>query len=140
VHHLAVATAELDVTAAHAMGLGASDYLALKHLLVADEPYGPAELGRVLGMTSGAATGLVDRLERAGHVRRGGHPRDRRRQIVTATASATRQLTDVLGPLVADLDRLAAALPDDQQRLVTDTLARIAALHHRHARPPAPGP
>jgi hypothetical protein len=49
-------------------------------------------------------------------------------------------VTDVLAPLAADLGRLAAALPeDDQQRLITDTLARIAALHHCHAHPTAPG-
>src|SRR5687767_7295936 len=85
VHHLAVAATEVDVATAHAMGVGASDFLALKYLTASTEPCGPVELGRILGMTSGAATGLVDRLERAGHVRRTPHSKDRRRQLIQVT-------------------------------------------------------
>jgi DNA-binding MarR family transcriptional regulator len=134
VHHLAVAATEVDVATAHAMGLGASDYLALKYLTATDEPCGPVELGRVLGMTSGAATGLVDRLEQAGHVRRTPHPRDRRRQLVQITAETQRQLVRRLQPLATSIDRTAAAFTAEQQRLVADTLTQIAELHLRHAR------
>lgn len=80
VHHLAVAVAEFDASVARRLGLSAGDYLALKHLLAAAgpvefaDPPGPVELGRLLGLSSGAATGLVDRLERAGYARREPHP------------------------------------------------------------------
>jgi DNA-binding MarR family transcriptional regulator len=134
VHHLAVAVTEVDVATAHSMKLGASDYLALKYLTATSEPCGPVELGRILGMTSGAATGLIDRLERAGHVRRTPHPSDRRRQVIHVTAQAQQQLIHSLLPLATGLDRTAAALTGDQQRLVADTLTHIAALHRRHAR------
>jgi DNA-binding MarR family transcriptional regulator len=134
VHHLAVAATEVDVATAQAMGVGASDFLALKYLTASTEPCGPVELGRVLGMTSGAATGLVDRLERAGHVRRTPHPGDRRRQLIQVTAETQQHLVDTLQPLATGIDRTAAALTADQQRLVADTLAHIAELHRRHAR------
>jgi DNA-binding MarR family transcriptional regulator len=132
-HHLAAATGEVDAAIAHRMGLSASDFLALKHLTVASQPLGPVELGRMLGITSGAATGLVDRLQRAGYARREAHPRDRRRQVVTVTARAEQRMLHELRPLAADVDRAAAELTDDERRMVTDVLVRLAALHRRNA-------
>ncbi|MDG4823402.1 MarR family transcriptional regulator [Asanoa sp. WMMD1127] len=136
VHHLAVAIAELDTAIARRMGLTSGDYLALKHLATAAPPIGPVELGRLLGITSGAATGLVDRLERAGYVRRGPHPDDRRRQVVSTTAKAEGGMLRELRPLADDIDRVAADLDAEQRRLVTDVLARLTETHRDHARHP----
>jgi hypothetical protein len=47
---------------------------------------GPATAGwlaEMTGLTTGAVTGMIDRLERAGYVRREPDPHDRRRVIVT---------------------------------------------------------
>jgi DNA-binding MarR family transcriptional regulator len=133
-HHLAVAAAEMDTAVARRMGLPAGDYLALKHLAVSEQPLGPVELGRMLGITSGAATGLVDRLERAGHADRQPHPSDRRRQTVTVTLRTRQRLVRELQPLADDIERLAAALEPEQRRLVAETLDRLAALHRSHSR------
>ncbi|XVV17126.1 MarR family winged helix-turn-helix transcriptional regulator [Actinoplanes sp. CA-131856] len=132
VHHLATAAAEVDAATARRMGLSAGDFLALKHLMVAGEPIGPVELGRLLGLTSGAATGLVDRLERAGWVARAPHPGDRRRQILTATPRAAGALLAELRPLADDIAGLAAALPVEERHLVTGILHDLARLHRRH--------
>lgn len=133
-HHLAVAVAEMDAAIARRLHLSAVDYLALKHVAAATEPFGPAELGRLLGMTSGAATGLVDRLEQAGHLRREPHPDDRRRKILTITAGAENALGDALRPLVEDIDRFDVDVEPGQRDLVIDALVRLAGLHRRHAR------
>lgn len=133
-HHLAAATAELDATIARRLGLSAGDYLALKHLVVAESPLGPVELSRLLGITSGAASGLVDRLEGAGFVRREPHRLDRRRQVVTATERARMCLVDELQPLTGEIDHVAAALTPDQLRAVTAALLHLADAHRRHAR------
>lgn len=134
VHHLAVAAAEADVATARRMRLSAGDYLALKHLMIADGPVGPVELGRLLGLTSGAATGLVDRLQRAGWVRREPHPDDRRRQTLTTTDRARETLLRELRPLAEDIDSAAAGLSPQQRRLVTDALLDLARRHRRYAR------
>ncbi|WP_328459506.1 MarR family transcriptional regulator [Actinoplanes sp. NBC_00393] len=134
VHHLAAAAAEVDAAIARRMRLSSGDFLALKHLVVAEEPVGPVELGRLLGLTSGAATGLVDRLQRAGWARRDPHPDDRRRQTITATPHARETLQRELEPLAEEIEQAAAGLSADQQRLVTDTLQGLARLHRRHAR------
>ena len=42
----------------------------------------PGELAKVTGLTTGAVTGVLDRLEEAGYVRREHDPEDRRRIII----------------------------------------------------------
>ncbi|CAL9321694.1 MULTISPECIES: MarR family winged helix-turn-helix transcriptional regulator [Streptomyces] len=59
-------------------GLHATDVHALAAILDADEPMTPGRLREHLGLTSGAVTACVDRLERAGHVRRVRESADRR--------------------------------------------------------------
>lgn len=133
-HELAAAGAELDAAIARRMGLTAGDYLALKHLAVSSEPLGPVELGRMLGISSGAATGLVDRLEQAGYARRSPHRHDRRRQIVSTTTRAQQHMLQELQPLAEEIDRTTAHLTADQRRFMADILTDLAATHRKHAR------
>jgi DNA-binding MarR family transcriptional regulator len=63
------------------VGLNSTDFASLCLLLL----HGPAPAGRLAeltGLTTGAVTGLVDRLEHAGLVRREVDPGDRRKVIV----------------------------------------------------------
>jgi len=65
------------------VGLNSNDLASLCLLLL----HGPAPAGRLAeltGLTTGAVTGLVDRLERGGFVRRELDPDDRRKVIVVA--------------------------------------------------------
>src|SRR5215469_6359818 len=51
------------------------------------DQHGPSTAGRIAdlsGFTTGAITGIVDRLERGGYVRRRPHPSDRRSVIIDA--------------------------------------------------------
>ncbi|MFJ6388296.1 MarR family winged helix-turn-helix transcriptional regulator [Streptomyces sp. NPDC091972] len=59
-------------------GLHATDIQALAAIMDAEEPMTPGGLRRHLGLTSGAVTACVDRLERAGHIRRVRESADRR--------------------------------------------------------------
>lgn len=63
-------------------GLRGSEVDALVSIRLAEvdgEPLTPGDLASVLLLTTGAVTGLVDRLARSGHVRREPDGRDRRR-------------------------------------------------------------
>jgi DNA-binding MarR family transcriptional regulator len=95
--------------AAH-LGLTHADFDAVQYLAEA----GPVPAGRIaeaMGITSGAVTGLVDRLERAGWVERARHEVDRR-QVVVQISAARRDVLDadrtlrerLLGEAVTDLD------------------------------------
>ncbi|MET8948490.1 helix-turn-helix domain-containing protein [Streptomyces sp. NPDC004542] len=59
-------------------GLHPTDVQALAAILDSDEPMTPGRLREHLGLTSGAVTACVDRLERAGHIRRVRESADRR--------------------------------------------------------------
>lgn len=59
-------------------GLHATDIQALGAILDAPSPLTPGKLGQHLGITSGSVTACLDRLEKAGHVRRVRDSADRR--------------------------------------------------------------
>jgi len=69
-----------EAVAAH-LGMGAAEWKCLGLL----DQHGASTAGRLAelsGFTTGAITGIVDRLERSGYVRRQPHPSDRRSVIV----------------------------------------------------------
>lgn len=59
-------------------GLHATDVQALAAILDSDTPLTPGRLREHLGLTSGAVTACLDRLESAGHIRRSRDSTDRR--------------------------------------------------------------
>jgi DNA-binding MarR family transcriptional regulator len=64
------------------------------------------ELSRDLGITIGAASKFVDRLERDGLAQRAPHPDDRRSSLVTLTQTGERARSEGEGALARSLDRL----------------------------------
>jgi len=68
-------------TAAQTLGLGITETQALSYLAIHGDR-GQNQLADDLGITSSAATALVDRLERRGVAERYAHPSDRRRTLV----------------------------------------------------------
>ncbi len=129
---LQLAEHELEAAMARDVGLGETDWQALGELF-GSTPLGPTELGRRVGLGSAAATALVDRLERAGHVERRPHPHDRRRQVLAPTAHAEEELFRLLRPLVRSVDELAAALDERERAAVAQFLAGVAELYRRYA-------
>jgi DNA-binding MarR family transcriptional regulator len=70
-----------NLLAAEALGLAPADLVCMC-LLQLHGRATPGWLAKMTGLSSGAVTGVVDRLERAGYVTRARDPRDRRRVIV----------------------------------------------------------
>lgn len=73
----------LDVLAAR-LGITATDIRALFFIGTADD-ITPKRVAEHLGLTTGAMTSLVDRIERIGLVERRPHPTDRRSLLLHAT-------------------------------------------------------
>jgi DNA-binding MarR family transcriptional regulator len=94
-------------------GLGDTDVNAVLFLLassVEKHIVTPKDLSAHLGMSTAAASGLVDRLERAGYVRRESHPSDRRGITVVLTDDGRRQAGETIGRVYSRLLDVAAAL------------------------------
>ena len=108
---------------AHRSGLTHSELVALEHLIRG--PIGPAEVARLLGVTTAAATGIVDRLEARGHVERRPHGTDRRRTELVITESAREDVLSQLLPMFRALAALDADL-DEEERQVVDRYLRRA--------------
>ena len=70
-----------NLLASEALGLAPADLVAMC-LLQLHGPATPGRLAEMTGLSTGAVTGMVDRLERAGYVTRARDPHDRRRVIV----------------------------------------------------------
>jgi DNA-binding MarR family transcriptional regulator len=109
--------------AAAQLGIGSTDLDCL--LLLLD--FGPASAGQladVLGLTTGAVTGVVDRLVGAGFAVRENDPSDRRRVIVQAVADQAGRVDDVFEPVLAGLGRTLEPLAEPD-------LARLFDFEHR---------
>jgi DNA-binding MarR family transcriptional regulator len=72
------------------------------------------ELAKEAGLTSGAVTAIIDRLELAGLIRRRFDPADRRKVIVELTAEAERLSTEVFGPIERIVRRYLERLSDSE--------------------------
>ena len=78
---------------AERVGLGASDGQFMT-LLELHGPLTPGHLAELSGLTTGTVTGVIDRLERAGFVRRDRAPDDRRKVIVSPNPDQIGQTMD----------------------------------------------
>ncbi|KOG61061.1 MarR family winged helix-turn-helix transcriptional regulator [Streptomyces sp. NRRL WC-3725] len=89
-----------------------TDVQALAAILDATEPMTPGRLRAVLGLTSGAVTACIDRLERAGHVRRVREDTDRRVVHLRYAADARAATRTHFRPLAEALRRAGAAFDE----------------------------
>ena len=85
------------------------------------------------GLSTGAVTTVLDRLERAGLARRASDPADRRRVLVELTDEARATLGELYEPLLRALAEQRAALSTDEAAVVRDFLREARRLNERHA-------
>src|SRR5215510_7146120 len=101
-------------------------------------PITAGEIGVHLGLSSGAVTGLVDRLERSGWVRRERDPEDRRRVVVhLAPHDHGANLWRVYQPLAEAIEAYRDQLDDRELRVIVEFLEfanNTMAEATRHAR------
>jgi len=115
----------LSSAVAERVGLSSSDLECLDFIAMAGaKALTPGELARASGLTSGAVTGLVDRLETAGLVRREADPADRRKVRVVAVEERVRQVGAYYERLAARIEALWATFGEEQLRTVLDFTRR----------------
>jgi DNA-binding MarR family transcriptional regulator len=123
----------LDQAAADQYGLNRTDMRALD-IVGRAGPLTPTDLARLLGFTTGGVTTVLDRLERAGYVRRRADATDRRRLVVETTAATTNRDQEVFGDLIRQTGELVAAYTEDQLAVIDDFLTRARQLTAAYAR------
>jgi DNA-binding MarR family transcriptional regulator len=95
------AVQRFDELAAERMNLHVTDVQILG-FLANEEPLATGQLAEAAGLSPGAATTAVDRLENAGYVQRVRSDEDRRRVLVQLTPKARKINEQIWGPLVAE--------------------------------------
>lgn len=96
----------LDQAAADKVGVSRNDLRALN--LLERGPVAPGVMARSLGLTSGATTTLIDRIERKGLVRRKPDPNDRRGLLVEPTEKMFAELAPLYRGVAEELRALAS--------------------------------
>lgn len=110
------------------LGVGAIEMMALAHLFM-EGPRTPGELGRRLQITSASVTELVDRLERAGSVRRAPHATDRRKVLVELTDHARERVSRSFDRYAGATTDCVAGLDDGERAVVLRFLTSVAAAY-----------
>ena len=110
---------------AQRVGLGASDSQLIS-LLNLHGPLTPGRLAELTGLTTGTVTGVIDRLERAGYVRRERDSTDRRKVLVTPVPEAMATLGEHYRHHGEQLDAVLSTRDEAQLRVIADFLADLA--------------
>ena len=91
------------------------------------------ELAKATGLTTASITGVIDRLEEAGFVRRERDPHDRRRVVVRLSLDkAVSEVASVFAPMLRDWRAMAARYSDDELRLIVDFYGRVEQVFRKH--------
>jgi DNA-binding MarR family transcriptional regulator len=94
-----------DQAVAERVGLSRADLRCLDlvlELTVAGTPATPRRLAEVAGLTPSTITSVLDRLERAGYVRRIREQADRRQVLLQLTAKFAAVAEEIFGPVAAE--------------------------------------
>lgn len=121
VRRLATEIDSLDERAAARFGVVRTDLRCLD-VLTSRGPLRPSDLAAAVRLTSGGLSIALDRLERAGYVRRTRHPTDRRGVIVEATELAHRVDEEIFGEIEAAMRRLLARYDGVRLSIIRDFL------------------
>ncbi|WP_030714749.1 MarR family winged helix-turn-helix transcriptional regulator [Streptomyces sp. NRRL F-2580] len=112
---------------AQRLGLNVTDLTCLGHILGAgDTPLAAGDLAELVDLTTGAVTGVLNRLERAGYARRRPDPTDRRRVRVVAEPEAAARVVAVYQPFYDRLGALFADYTPDEVAVIADWFERAA--------------
>jgi DNA-binding MarR family transcriptional regulator len=111
--------------AAERLGLNSTDLECLG--LITSEPATAGELAQATGLTTGAITGVIDRLERAGYARREHDKADRRKVRVRALPAALQKAAPIFEPMRRASAEVLARYSDDDLALILDFLTRAQA-------------
>ncbi len=112
------------------MQLGTTDMRALHYLIVSsnrDIVATPGAIAQHLGISSASTTKLLDRLEKAGHIIRSPHPRDRRALIISITPETRRAAMETVGRQQAKRFYSAARLTREERDVVIRFLQDMTA-------------
>jgi DNA-binding MarR family transcriptional regulator len=129
---LALTLTGLGSALAARLNLNRNDLRALD-ILIEQRGMTAGQLASQLKLTTGAITGVIDRLELAGHAVRMHDDEDRRKVVVRATRKAIESRDEALGPMRVDLSQLLNGYSEDELEAIQSFLEKAGRLLAQHS-------
>lgn len=104
-------------TVANVAGIANSD-MECMDILMLEGRVTAGRLAEVTGLTTGAITGVIDRLEKAGYVRRERDESDRRKVFISVIGEKVAEIGKFYVPMQEAMLRLWNSYSDDELRLL----------------------
>src|SRR6476659_3853789 len=102
---------------ANSVGISSSDLECLDFLNL-EGRVTAGRLAEVTGLTTGAITGVVDRLEKAGLVRRERDEQDRRKVFISVVPETAMKIGQLYVPMQQAMEKVFGAYSDEELRLL----------------------
>ncbi len=126
------ATDEVDSVVTELLGVNRTDARCLD-VLEERGQMSAGELAVAARLTSGAITAVVDRLERAGYVRRVADPADRRRVLIEPAPAALEATQELMRVMAEEAGPMIERYTDDELELILAFTRAGRQLQERHA-------
>ncbi len=120
---LSTATIMFHQAVADSLGLNLTDHKCVD-LLLLNGPLTAGELAQKTALTTGAITVAVDRLERAGFVKREDDPNDRRRVVVQVIPARLGVMSKLFETFGLRLNEIASSYTSQELELIIGFLIR----------------
>ena len=109
------------------LGISVSDHKCLHLILRSAKPLSAGQIAELSGLTTGAVTGVLDRLEQAGYVQRVRDPGDRRKVIVEATTVGRNNFAVLSRNALDSLRRVLSHYSPQQRKVIHDYTVEVLA-------------
>lgn len=126
---MSTATVLFHAAIADRLGIGVTDVKCYS-ILRQTGPITAGELGERVGLTTGAITGVIDRLEHAGLVQRARDPRDRRRVVLELLSNPEHEqaLNHLYAPLGRAIMELVSSYSAAERATIGDFMTKATAV------------
>jgi len=111
------------------LGLNPSDHKCADLICNETGPITAGHLAEITGLSTGAITGVVDRLQRAGFVERAPDPNDRRRVVIQGTKEGRApDMRHLFLPMMEGMAKLCSGYTNEQLTLIVGFMQGCGAL------------
>ena len=129
--HLRARTQLFGDAVARRMNINATD-LECGEFLLLEGSMTAGRLAQIVDLTTGAITGVLRHLERAGFIKRQPDPSDARKVVVEIKEERLPELDAIFAPLNEDIAQLCKDYTDDELRTIVTFCHRASSLFGKH--------
>jgi DNA-binding MarR family transcriptional regulator len=113
------------------LGLNVTDHKCLNIIMESQKPLTPRDLTNITGLTTGAITGIVDRLEKAGFIRRQRDNQDRRSLKLLPIDERVKEIFQIFEPFSEAILELLSQYDNDELALIMGLVNKLIDLSEK---------